>query len=420
MPKTTEILDDVLKIIKLDSITESKIFAFIDGIIEKLDTNLKDAKVVLGGSGAKGTWLKSFDADIFVLFDYKKFKDKSDKISDILGIIVKKSFKNSKRLHGSRDYFRIKKGDFTFEIIPMLDIKKAGQAKNITDVSPLHSRWVLKHKKLSDQIKLTKQFCKAQRVYGAESYIRGFSGYVCEILTIHYSSFLNLIKNAVKWKSGEIIDVEKFYRRKDVFKELNQSKLISPLIIIDPVQKDRNAAAALSSEKFNIFKKACSGFIKMPSKKFFVEKLFTVNSILEKSTKGKTIFIIADPIKAKEDVAGTKLLKVFDYLKNNLISYGFNLLDADWQWDSKARALFYFTYDKNPLPTEYEVTGPPTSMKEHTASFRKKHKKTFVKKGIIYAIDKRKHTLPEKYLKNLIKDNYVSERVKSIMISQKK
>ena len=136
----------------------------------------------------------------------------------------------------------------------------------------MHSKWVNKHKKRVNEMKLTKQFCQAQNVYGAESYIRGFSGYICEIITVYYGSFLNLIKSAAKWNDKVVIDVQKYYKGKDVFKLVNTSKLVSPLIVIDPVQKDRNAAAALNEDKFEAFKNAAKEFLKHPSKDFFAEK----------------------------------------------------------------------------------------------------------------------------------------------------
>ena len=189
-----QLLSEVINDIKPSKEYEKEILNKANSIINKINKSIKDAKAVLGGSGAKGTWLKTFDADIFVKFNYNKFKDKSDKLSDNLEKFLKKNFKIT-RLHGSRDYFQIRGGKFTFEIVPILDIKKSEQAKNITDVSPLHSNFVLKHKKLIDEMRLTKQFFKAADAYGAESYIRGFSGYVCEILTAYYGSFLKLKSN---------------------------------------------------------------------------------------------------------------------------------------------------------------------------------------------------------------------------------
>src|SRR3989338_691911 len=161
------VLTNVLGLIKPTKKEEEEVRENVDDILSKINKNLKNARAILGGSGEKGTWLKeAHDADIFVLFDYKKYKDKSDKLSDMLEKHLKNKFSKIIRLHGSRDYFQIKQKGFTFEIIPILAIKKAEQAKNITDISPLHSLWVKKHKKLADDMRLAKQFCKAADVYG--------------------------------------------------------------------------------------------------------------------------------------------------------------------------------------------------------------------------------------------------------------
>ena len=408
------ILNEVLVEIQPDKNYEKEIFEKLNFIIKKINQSQKNIKAILGGSGAKGTWLKTFDADIFVVFDYNKFKDKSDKLSDILEKILRKKFKNIARLHGSRDYFQIKQGKFTFEIVPILKIKKAEQAKNITDVSPLHSNWVLKHKKLVNEIKLTKQFCQAQNVYGAESYIRGFSGYICEILTVYYGSFLNLIKAAAKWNDRVVVDVQKYYKGKDVFKLVNTSKLVSPLIIIDPVQKDRNAAAALSVEKFEAFKKAAKGFLKNTSKEFFVQKGMK-SGFLDMKAKDKKLMVVdVEPLLGKNDVVGGKLLKVYEFLKEKLNKNDFKIIKTDWKWDKTGNAELYFLFEKKSFPKTVEIEGPPLEISNHVENFRKVHKKTYVKKGKIFAAEQRKHMNPEDLLSQLIKDEFAKERCKSI------
>ena len=278
-----KLLLEVLEDIKPSKDYEKDILGNANNIISAINKGIKNAKAVLGGSGAKGTWLKTFDVDIFVKFNYNKFSDKSDELSNILEKLLKKKFKIVK-LHGSREYFQIRREKFTFEIVPILDIKKAEQAKNITDVSPLHSNFVRKHKKLANEIRLAKQFFKAGKVYGAESYIRGFSGYVCEILTVNYGSFLNLIKSASKWKEKTVIDVMKYYEGQNVFNAINKSKLLSPLVVIDPVQKDRNAAAALDHEKFDIIRRRSKEFLKNPVKEFFEEKVLSENDIRDRKS----------------------------------------------------------------------------------------------------------------------------------------
>ncbi len=416
MEKIKSILNEVLMEIQPDKNYEKEIFEKLNSIIKKINQNQKNIKAVLGGSGAKGTWLKTFDADIFVLFDYKEFRDKSDKLSDFLEKILRKKFKNVTRLHGSRDYFQIRQNNFTFEIIPILKIQKSEQSKNITDVSPLHSRWVLRHKKLINDMKLTKQFCQAQNIYGAESYIRGFSGYICEILTVYYGSFLNLTRNAAKWHDKVVIDVEKYYRGKDVFKLINTSKLVSPLIIIDPVQKDRNAAAALSTEKFDNFRKASKEFLKNPSKDFFIKRDLKSIFSKSKSKSSKIVEIYAYPMAGKIDVVGSKLLKIYEFLLQRLQENGFKIIKLGWEWNKKDSAVFYFLFGKKPLPKTMEVEGPPLAIKHHVDNFRKLHKRTYSKNNKIYAIERRKYAKPEDLLKKIMRDEFVIERAKSIKL----
>ena len=416
MKNIKPILDEVLEDIKPDKNYENKIFEKLNFIIKKINQSQKNIRAILGGSGAKGTWLKTFDADIFVLFDYGKFKDKSDKLSDILEKILKKKFKSIIRLHGSRDYFQIKESGFTFEIVPILKIQRAEQAKNITDVSPLHSKWVSRHKKLINDMRLTKQFSQANNIYGAESYIRGFSGYVCEILTVYYGSFPSLIKNAAKWSDKAVIDVEKYYKGKDIFKLVNTSKLASPLIVIDPVQKDRNAAAALSAEKFEAFKKAANGFLQKPSKEFFAKKGLKSLFLKGKSKNKDLIMIKIKPLAGKIDVVGSKLLKIYDFLNQELQKHGFKPMKSDWEWDKKNDAAFYFLFGKKPLPKFIEIEGPPLKIKQHADNFRKFHKKTMVRNKKIFALEPRKFMVPGNLLKSAIKGQFVKERCKSIKI----
>lgn len=407
-------MKELLEEIKPNKDYEKEILSKVDIIIKKINSKSKDVKAVLGGSGAKGTALKTFDADIFVKFNYSKFQDKSDKISDLLEKILKKSFKKIYRLHGSRDYFQIKEGKFTFEIVPILDIKKADQAKNITDVSPLHAKWVLKHKKLQDEMRLMKQFCKAQGVYGAESYIRGFSGYICEILTVKYGSFLKVIKNAIKWKDQEVIDVMGFFKRKDVFRELNKSKLLSPIIIIDPVQADRNAAAALSPENYEKFKNACKLFLNDPSKKHFKKTEFSIESIRNKNKNKTVLFVQATAEGGKDDVVGCKLVKSLEFFHKKLIENDFKVYNHGWEWDKKV--VLYFILDKKVLPNTIKKEGPLVKLEDHVSKFKKKHKKTFTKGDRIFAIDKRKFKKPEELIKILIKNQYLKGKVKQVSL----
>ncbi|MBD3354727.1 CCA tRNA nucleotidyltransferase [Candidatus Woesearchaeota archaeon] len=413
-----KLLKGVLKDIKPTKEEEKKIKKKIREFLSRLNKGLKDGKAVLGGSGAKGTWLsKQHDADVFVQYNYKKYKDKSDKLSDILEKDLKKIFSGVKRLHGSRDYFQIRKEDFTFEVVPILKITKAKDAVNITDASPLHARWVNKSKPLADEIRLTKQFCKAIGVYGAESYIKGFSGYMCEILTINYGGFLKLVKKAAKWKPKTVIDFKGYYKNKrDVLFNLNKSKTEGPMVIVDPVDKSRNAAAALGEEKYLKFICICKEFLKNPSKEFFEIKEIKIDDLNKTAGKDKLIVLNIESLKGKEDVVGSKLLKAFEFIDKKLEKKGFKVYSSGWKWDKKKDAKFWFIIDKKKLSMYIEKEGPPKEMKKHVKKFKKKYKRTSVKNGKLYAKVKRKYREPERLVKDLIKKRYVKEKTKKVKL----
>jgi len=327
---------------------------------------------------------------------------------------LKKTFKKFDRLHGSRDYFQIKEKDFTFEIVPIVKISKAEQALNITDISPLHAKWVNKNgKKFFDDIRLTKAFCKANQIYGAESYIKGFSGYVLEILTIHYKGFDKLIKNIAKWDKQTIIDIEKHYKDKgEILRQLNKAKKHSPLIIIDPVQKQRNAAAALGNDMYENFIQFAKAFAKKPSEKFFEKKPFSLEKLEKKHKKHKIILLKPSPLKGKRDVIGSKLLKSLEYIVKQSKLRGFTVIDSGWEWNENKDVLFWIVCKDEILSEFQEYEGPPIRVKKHFNAFKKKHKKTVIKNKRIYAKVKTEHREIEHYIKTLKKDKWFNDKLK--------
>lgn len=100
--------------------------------------------------------------------------------------------------------------------------------------------------------------------YGANYKVSGFSGYLCELLILKYHSFEEVLKAAsYKWHKHYKIDLEN-YGTSNKFKD--------PLIAIDPVDKNRNVAAALSMQKFSEFIVASRNFLDNPNESYFQEK----------------------------------------------------------------------------------------------------------------------------------------------------
>ena len=392
-----------------------KVNSLINSFTKKIKAKLKDVKIEIGGSIAKNTWLAGdHDIDFFIKFPYQKYKNKD--ISKMLQSRLKGI--RFSIMRGSRDYLQIKQDNYLFELIPVLDIKNAKDAINITDVSPLHVSYVKSHNKDPAQIRLTKAFLKANNLYGAESYISGFSGYVCEVLTISYKSFINLVRAAVKWEHPMVIDPAKYYKNKDeALKNINKAK-ISSLVLIDPVQSTRNAAAALSDQNFHKFIETCKSYLKMPHEEFFLEKEFNLKELKNKYKKYNIIALDVRPLFGKEDLVGAKLVKAFNYIMDKLNKYGFKIKDANWYW--KKEAYFYYILNKDKLDNYVIHYGPPKKLEDNVIKFKEKWRKYKLMQDDykVYVKLKRNYTNAKDYIKSLLKDKYLKNLVKNIKIKK--
>ncbi|NQV91910.1 CCA tRNA nucleotidyltransferase, partial [Candidatus Woesearchaeota archaeon] len=387
--------------------------------LKKINGKLKNADVILGGSGAKGTWLtKNHDIDCFARFDYDTCCHKTMELSDLLEVAIKKAFPKIKiiRVHGSRDYFQLTFQNLDFEVVPVLKIRTIKEALNITDISPLHADWVNKHtKKLKDEILLAKQFFKAQKLYGAESHIGGYSGYTLEILIIYYGSFEKLLEATEKWKEKMVIDVENHYPKKDALFHLNKSKH-SVLTLVDPIDKSRNALAALTKEKFNLTKKVARHYLKNHDHSLFEKKPFDIPIIQKEAQRKKSNLLLlnVDPLEGKADIVGMKIIKVHDHLVRNLQDFG--ITKSGWEWDKGEQGWIYFMIEKDELPHIELRVGPPIGLKEAVQAFKKKHRKTSIQKMHVVAEVKRKFPVLSDFVKNILQEKYVKDKVKKIKI----
>jgi len=416
---TQKVLQEVKKEIAPEKSIILEIKKGTKKITEELSSRIRGkkliARVFVGGSFAKDTVIKkkNYDVDIFVRFD-KKYEDWE--ISGYLEKIL--SGMNAEKVHGSRDYFMIKRGNVIFEIIPVRNISKPREAVNVADLSYFHVSYVrkkiAKHKKLADEIRLAKTFCYAQKCYGAESYIKGFSGYALELLIIHYGSFLKFIKEVSKIKEKVIIDPEQHYKNKKIISlDMNESKLKSPIVFVDPTFKERNALAALSDETFDKFKNSCSKFLKNPSEEFFIMKEFSLSDFEKYSEKNKleSLKINISTDRQEGDIAGTKLLKFSNMLEEKMEKY-FEIKKKEFVYEDKKSADVYLAFKPR---KEIILRGPSVKLPEFSKAFKAEHKNIFEKKGILFAREKVNFTgkefvenFKEKYSK-LIADMGVTE-----------
>lgn len=377
----------------------------INSIIKKLKIK---AEPFVGGSFAKNTFVKSsfYEVDLFIRFD-SIYNEKQ--ISENLKKILKK-YKKQASIHGSRDYYQILLSNKLYaEIVPVVKVQKPELAKNTTDLSYFHVKYVkskIKSPELQKQILIAKTFAKACNCYGAESYINGFSGYSLELLIIKYKTFENFLNQILKtkiptkayknlWSSNYdqkakelnekiIIDLEKYYKNENhLLMDLNESKTHSPIILIDPTFKERNALAALNKESFLKFKKHSQEFLKNPDESFFKKKLINLNEIQKNALKNKLEFkrILIKTNKQSGDIAGTKLLKFYNFLLHQLERF-FEIKNSGFEYNKFQEAEIFLVLKQK---KEIIFSGPLKNQKISLQKFKETHKKIFFKNNRAYA-----------------------------------
>ena|SRR3989344_2131967 len=357
-------------------------------VAERLKTKINkkeiSAEVFIGGSLAKNTLIKkdSYDVDIFVRFAKKYSEEEIKKFMRRIFFWFRVPGQRVKvrKVHGSRDYYKItirsRKG-FSFEVVPVVKINDPKEARNITDLSYFHVNYISKqaekNKKLINEILLAKSFCHAQKCYGAESYIRGFSGYAIELLVSHYKTFRKFLIEMIKVENQIIIDPGKIYKnKKEIESNLSEAKLKSPIVLIDPTFKERNAANALSLETFRKFQKKAKEFLREPSENFFEHVRVDIPYFRRTAQDIKGIFAIFRLRTKKQpgDVAGSKMLK-FSKLLTREISKYFEIIEQEYDyWGAKKADVYYVLKRK----VEIVHIGPSIHHKKAVKAFKEKHR----------------------------------------------
>jgi tRNA nucleotidyltransferase (CCA-adding enzyme) len=401
------------KVLDLVKPNESDLELFDQGVMKIKRKILKSARnldikcdVFIGGSYGKGTFLKNAsDVDFFIRFDLS-YDD--DLLSEYLQSILNDCGLDYKKQKGSRDYFSgvysPRKYKIKFEIIPVFKIKTIDEAKNSTDLSCKHVKFVLdnisSNLDLVKEIRITKQFFKSKRLYGAESYINGFSGHVIDILVIYYKSFTNLISSAKSWDHSTIIDINNIYSGKeDLESSIGYDKL-SNLIVIDPIVNNRNASRALSEENYNRFLFEVNTIEEFKFEDFVIEKV-DFDMVLENSKQfakennlERVSYRISFDIKNEsEDIVGSKLKKIYGKIIRYFESFDFKVFHSEFLIDcSNGDCLFIFLFEKVNLPKVKKILGPKVTMTLSIEKFLEKRDYHFIEGERVCSYEKRSIT----------------------------
>jgi tRNA nucleotidyltransferase (CCA-adding enzyme) len=362
-----EILKLILKRVKPTPADRERLEQVAAELIERTNAACAklgvEAKAMLVGSAARNTWLRSErDIDIFILLPEGLPRAELERQG--LAVAREVAGARGKECFAEHPYVTMEFKGFDVDLVPCYDVAKPSEIKSAVDRSPHHQRYITEHltSELADEVLLAKQFMLGVDCYGSELKVQGFSGYLCELLVLHYGSFEKLVKSASGWKPSTIIDLERSYPDPPEARRVFEGQ---PLIVIDPVDASRNVSAAVSMQNFATFVRACQDFTRGLTKLFFFPKpvrrlsAWQIQVMLER--RGTALFCIAfSPPDVVHDVLYPQLRKAERTLVTRLARAGFEVMRSDVWSNSQALILLELVVAK--LPRVRTRVGPPVSI----------------------------------------------------------
>jgi len=365
---------------------QNKERAKMEALAKRLEKKVASASEELGvkaevrveGSVAKDTWIsRELDIDVFVRVP-TAIPRKS--LGDVALKIARRATEGSEHIErfAEHPYLEAIVDDVRVNIVPCYEVKQ-GEWLSATDRTPFHTDYVKEHvtERMRGEVRLLKRFMKGVGVYGAEIKVGGFSGYLCELLVLHFGSFIDVLNAFAHYKRRVVVDMEGHYRERE-----DELPLLfpEPLLIIDPVDKGRNVASAVQPQKLYAFIAATRGFLEKSDVKFFYPPETTALTAdeLEQSleTRGSAIvFVTFGRVKAVPDILWGQLYKSQRSLCNLVKQNDFNILrDLAWS-DEKTLNVFIFELEQRFVSPVKKHLGPPLKKEPECERFLRKHLK---------------------------------------------
>lgn len=393
--------EEVLERIRPKDDEHNHTWVVATGILSAIEKDGR-AKGMVVGSVARDTWLSGDrDLDIFLLFPPDLSREDLEETGlDLARKIARRFTGIFHEKYAEHPYVNATIDALDVDLVPCYEVASAAAIQSAVDRTPFHTRYISeKIGPLRDDVLLAKQFAKACGVYGSDQMTEGFSGYLCELLVLHYGGFSPLVEAASGWKPGTCIDLEGHACK--AFEE--------PLRVIDPVDPARNVAAALSLTRMFEFVEYSRGYLESPSPDFFFPseqaggdwKAFA-GALARRGTSLFAITFATPPL--IPDIVVPQLRRSLASIGGLLERNGFPILQDDCAMGGD-RCILILELLIDRLPAVTRHTGPPLWDRANAAKFAEKYSANlfsgpFIRDGR-YQVDlERKFTAAEALLRS--------------------
>lgn len=352
--------------------------------------------VEFGGSYAKGTWISAEqggDIDIFIKFKKETAEKKFIEVSKKVGFQALKKFHPYVK-YSDHPYVEAKIKTTKVNVVPCYNVEK-GDWKSAADRTHFHTEFMLESLsgEMKNDVRLLKKFLMSNEIYGAEIAKQGFSGYVAEVLIWSFGSFEKVLKEFAKMNEGQIIGK-------------STKEFDTVISIMDPIDSNRNLAAAISEENIGRFVLASRGFLKKPSMNFFRSRKRRVKSDILKN-----VILVRFQFKTRSpDIIWGQIKRASSALNMQLKLAGFKVIRNTAITDEANDASLIFLLDSLVIPELFVREGPEYFNENDASSFVKKNKKTskllwVANNRRICVLDKRRNSEAKQFLTYLLSKN---------------
>lgn len=331
---------------------------------------------MMTGSVARGTWVRGDkDIDIFMLFPTEISREELQEkgLAAAYGV-VEKFQGTSEEKYAEHPYLKAIIEGYDVDLVPCYHVASTAEMKCAVDRTPFHTRYMLDHiGSLREDVLLLKQFTKGGGVYGSDHMTGGFSGYLCELLILAYGGFTQFIEAASKFRFGEVVDIEGYYPDKKSIRKI----FPEPLIVIDPTDKNRNVAAALTPTRFSEFMELARDYCAAPHECYFIPDAPTTMSkqdfaaILEKRGTAMLALSFKTPGYVPDTVV-PQLRKTMESVKTQLEAEEFPVHRAEVSMGPD-HCIILFELLAATLPKIIVREGPPVWVHENADKFVEKY-----------------------------------------------
>ncbi len=325
------------------------------------------------GSVARGTFVRGDrDLDIFMLFPPDLPREDLAKEGIALGRAIVDHFGGTAvEKYAEHPYLNARIYDLDIDLVPCYHVASAREIKSAVDRTPFHTRYIIPRiAGYVDDALLMKQFTKAGGVYGSDHMTEGFSGYLCELLILHYRGFNPLIRAATGWRPGLVIDPENHRTRS--FNE--------PLAVVDPTDPNRNVAAALSLDQMCAFIELARAYQEDPTEAFFTIRRpvsFTRKQVeLAVAERGSALYTISLPTPPYvPDTIVPQLRKSAAAIADLLERSGFPVNRTDCRMGEDRSVILFELLNDTTSPIVRHI-GPPVINGDNARRFISKYIET--------------------------------------------